>query len=60
MRFIDSVDDGMISECGAVGRETEYSEKVCPSATLYTTNLTWPDLELIPGRRGGEKWRVNQ
>jgi hypothetical protein len=28
----------------------KYSEKTCPSATLSTTNPTWPD----PGRRGGK------
>jgi hypothetical protein len=29
------------------------SEKTCPSATLSTTNPTWPDLGLNMGRRGG-------
>jgi hypothetical protein len=29
-----------------------YSEKTCPSATLFTTNPTWPDLGSNPGRRG--------
>jgi hypothetical protein len=28
----------------------KYSERTCPSATLSTTNPTWPD----PGRRGGK------
>jgi hypothetical protein len=32
----------------------KYSEKTCPSATLSTTNLTWPDPDLNPGRRGGK------
>jgi hypothetical protein len=32
----------------------KYSEKTCPSATLSTTNLTWPDLGSNPGRRGGK------
>jgi hypothetical protein len=32
----------------------KYSEKTCPSATLSTTNPTWPDLGLNPGRRGGK------
>jgi hypothetical protein len=26
----------------------------CPSATLSTTNPTWPDPGLNPGRRGGK------
>jgi hypothetical protein len=32
----------------------KYSEKTCPSATLSTTNSTWPDLWSNPGRRGGK------
>jgi hypothetical protein len=32
----------------------KYSEKTCPSATLSTTNLTWLDPGLNPGRRGGK------
>jgi hypothetical protein len=32
----------------------KYSEKICPSATLSTTNPTWPDLGSNPGRRGGK------
>jgi hypothetical protein len=32
----------------------KYSEKTCPSATLSTTNPTWPDLGSNPGRRGGK------
>jgi hypothetical protein len=32
----------------------KYSEKTCPSATLSTTNLTWPDPGSNPGRRGGK------
>jgi hypothetical protein len=31
-----------------------YSEKTCPDATLSTTNPTWPDPGLNPGRRGGK------
>jgi hypothetical protein len=31
-----------------------YSEKTCPSATLYTTNSTWLDTGLKAGRRGGK------
>jgi hypothetical protein len=31
----------------------KYSEKTCPSATLSTTNPTWPDLGSNPGRLGG-------
>jgi hypothetical protein len=30
------------------------SEKTCPDATLSTTNPTWPDPELNPGRRDGK------
>jgi hypothetical protein len=30
----------------------KYSEKICPSATLYTTNPTWHELESNPGRGG--------
>jgi hypothetical protein len=33
-----------------IGREPKYSEKTCRSATLSTTNPTWPD----PGRRSGK------
>jgi hypothetical protein len=29
-------------------------EKTCPGTTLSTTNPTWPDLGLNPGRRGGK------
>jgi hypothetical protein len=32
----------------------KYSEKTCPSATLSTTNLTWPDPGSSPARRGGK------
>jgi hypothetical protein len=32
----------------------KYSEKICPSATLSTTNTTWPDPGSNPGRRGGK------
>jgi hypothetical protein len=32
----------------------KYSEKTCPSASLSTTNPTWPDLGSNPGRRGGK------
>jgi hypothetical protein len=32
----------------------KYSEKTCPSATLSTTNPTWPDLRSNPGRHGGK------
>jgi hypothetical protein len=32
----------------------EYSEITCPSATLFTTNSTWPDLGSNPDRRGGK------
>jgi hypothetical protein len=32
----------------------KYSEETCPSATSSTTNPTWPDPGLNPGRRGGK------
>jgi hypothetical protein len=32
----------------------KYSEKTCPSATLSTTNSTWPDPGSNPGRHGGK------
>jgi hypothetical protein len=32
----------------------KYSEKTCPGVTLSTTNPTWPDPGLNPGRRGGK------
>jgi hypothetical protein len=32
----------------------KYSEKTCPSGTLSTTNPTWLDLDLNPGRRCGK------
>jgi hypothetical protein len=48
--------------CEAVGgmrigrgnRSTSYSEKTCPSATLPTTNPTWPYPGSNSGRRGGK------
>jgi hypothetical protein len=33
----------------------KYSETTCPSATLSTTNPTWPDPCANPGRRGGKR-----
>jgi hypothetical protein len=33
----------------------KYWEKTCPSATLFTTNPTWPDMDLNPSRRGGKR-----
>jgi hypothetical protein len=32
----------------------KYSEKICPSATLSTTNPTSPDVGLNPGNRSGK------
>jgi hypothetical protein len=32
----------------------KHSEKTCSSATLSTTNPTWPDLGSNPGRRSGK------
>jgi hypothetical protein len=34
--------------------KSKSSEKTCPSATLSTTNPTWPGPGLNPGRRGGK------
>jgi hypothetical protein len=34
--------------------EPKYSEITCHSATLSTTNPTWPDPGPYPGRRGGK------
>jgi hypothetical protein len=34
--------------------EPKYSGKICPSATLSTTNPTWPDPRSNPGSRGGK------
>jgi hypothetical protein len=34
--------------------KSKYSEKTYPGATLSTTNPTWPDPGLNPGRRGGK------
>jgi hypothetical protein len=34
--------------------KSKYSEKTWPSATLSTTNPTWPDLGSNPGSRGGK------
>jgi hypothetical protein len=31
-----------------------YSEKICPNVTLSTTNATWLDTGLNPGRRDGK------
>jgi hypothetical protein len=36
------------------GKPKFSGEKTCPSATLSTTNPTWLDPGLIPGRRGGK------
>jgi hypothetical protein len=35
-------------------RKRKYLEKTCPSATLSTTNPTWPDSGSKTGRRGGK------
>jgi hypothetical protein len=37
-----------------LAKKMNYLEKTCPSATLSTTNPTWPDLGSNPGRRGGK------
>jgi hypothetical protein len=36
----------------------KYSDKTCPSATLSTTNPTWLDLGLNPGRGGKPAWAM--
>jgi hypothetical protein len=39
--------------------ETKVFVETCPSATLSTTNLIWPDFEVNPGHQGGKaatKW----
>jgi hypothetical protein len=38
----------------------KYSEKTCPSASLFTTNPTWLDPGLNPGRRGGNPTLLRQ
>jgi hypothetical protein len=35
-------------------RKPNYSEKTCPSAALFTINLTWSDPGSNPGRRCGK------
>jgi hypothetical protein len=50
-RIVPSPDD---DECGVVGgmrigRGNRSTQKTCPSATLSTTNPTWPDLGSNPG-----------
>jgi hypothetical protein len=47
----------IVDVCGAVGGinyqgKPEYSEKICPSATLSTTNSTGSDLRSNPDRHG--------
>jgi hypothetical protein len=45
-------DDGEFGGMKIVQWKPKYSEKTCPSATLSTTNPTWPGPGLKPGRRG--------
>jgi hypothetical protein len=40
-------------ECELAG-ELKYSEIICPSATLSTTNPIWPEPGWDRGRRGGK------
>jgi hypothetical protein len=47
-------DDGEFGGMKTVQGKPKYSEKTCPSATLSTTNPTWSDPGLNPGRRGGK------
>jgi hypothetical protein len=47
-------------ECGAVGGmidggKPKYSERTCPTATLSTTDPTWPDLGSNAGCHGGKR-----
>jgi hypothetical protein len=37
-----------------IGRGNQVLGETCPSATLSTTNLTWPDPGSNPGSRGGK------
>jgi hypothetical protein len=51
------IGDGDCGEIGGmkIGRvKAKYSDKTYPSATLSTTNSTWLDPGLNPGRRGGK------
>jgi hypothetical protein len=48
-----------VGDCGEIGgmkigRGNKYSEKTFRSAILSTTNSTWLDPGLNPGRRGGK------
>jgi hypothetical protein len=46
------IDEG---DCGAVGGvKIGRGNRICPSATLSTTNPTWPDPGSNPGHRGGK------
>jgi hypothetical protein len=40
--------------CNKCQGKPKYSEKTCPGSTLSSTNPTWPDPGLNPGRRGGK------
>jgi hypothetical protein len=42
-------------DCGKIGGiKPKSSERTCPSAIMFTTNPTWLDPGLNPGRRGGK------
>jgi hypothetical protein len=45
-------DDGELGGMKIGMGKPKYSEKICSSATLSTTNPTWPDPGSNPGRRG--------
>jgi hypothetical protein len=49
-RMIDDYEAFGVMRIGRGNRSTR--KKTCPSATLSTTNPTWPDLGSNPGRRG--------
>jgi hypothetical protein len=47
--------------CGANWQaKPKFSEETCPSATLSTTSLTWPDPSSSPGRRRLTAWALAQ
>jgi hypothetical protein len=48
------INDGEIGGMMTRRGKPKYSEKTCPSATLSTTNPTWPDVGSNRGHRGGK------
>jgi hypothetical protein len=49
-----TIDDECEAVAGMRNGKGKYSEKTCPSATLSTTNPTWPNLGSNLGRRCGK------